>query len=132
MTLSTRNLQAVKANLKQYDKGVRERAKVVVLESLERTFAIAQSLAPRETHYMAEHMRAELTLHGFGYEVGYEQSDFVGRLNPVSGVRITEFYPLFQEFGTMLQPGTPHIFPARDQERPRFRRELARAMKVRR
>lgn len=131
LTMSTRNLAGVQANLRQYNAGARLRTRAVVLESMDRTFALAQDLCPRDTNYMAEHMHADPTPSGFGYEVGFDAADFVGHTNPVNGRKITSFYPVFTEFGTVKSPAQPCIFPARDAEAPRFKRALKEALSPR-
>ncbi len=121
MTMSTRNTQGVVANLRQYGQAARVRVQAVVVESLERTFTVAQSLCPRDTGFMADAMRAELTRKGFGYQVGFEERDFTAAGKP--------FYPIFTEFGTTKMAAQPCIFPANEAEHPRFRRRLAEALK---
>jgi HK97 gp10 family phage protein len=128
-TMSTRNFEAVKSNLRQYDQRARAAARRVVAESMDRTFITAQALCPRATGYMADNMRADLSPDGLAYQVGFREGDFVGQTNPATGQVITAFYPLYQEFGTSKMAAQPCIFPARDQERPRFRRELRAALR---
>jgi len=129
LTMSTRNGGAVANGLRKYGQAALIRAKAAAQESKERTFAIAQDLCPRDTNYMADHMRAESTAGGYGYEVGFEESDFVGRVNPANGREITGFYPLYQEFGTQRMSAQPCIFPASEAERPHFRRALREALR---
>lgn len=121
MTMSTRNTAGVVANLRQYSAKARLRARAVALESMDRTFALAQDLCPRDTGFMAAHMRAEPTPSGFGYEVGFREQDFAH-----AGL---DFYPVFTEFGTTKMAAQPCIFPARDAEYPHFRRALKEALK---
>jgi HK97 gp10 family phage protein len=117
MTLSVRNVEAVKANLRQYGEGAKARAKVVVQDSADRLYGTAQQLCPVDTGFMKAHMLKEFTPAGFGYQVGFRGSDF-----PTP-------YFIYQEFGTRFMPAQPCIFPARDLERPRFRRDLAEALR---
>lgn len=124
MALSTRNLEGVKATLRQYGAGARERAQVVVQQSMERTYGTAQELCPVDTGFMKQAMRAELTPNGLGYQVGFEAGDFTGAGK--------DFYPVFTEFGTRFMPAQPCIFPAAEAERPRFREALREALRPRR
>lgn len=119
LTMSTRNTAAVVANLRQYGERAKARAHEVVQESADRVFATAQELCPVDTGYMKSQMREEFTPKGFGYQVGFHASDFPGA-----------FYPLYQEFGTRFMRAQPCIFPAAELEKPRFRRELADALRV--
>lgn len=120
MTMSTRNLEAVKANLRQYGERAKERAKIVVEESADRVYQTAQSLCPVDTGFMKQQMRKEFTPAGFGYQVGFRGEDFPGF-----------FYPIITEFGGRFQMAQPCIFPAAATERPRFRRALVEALRKR-
>ena len=66
--MSTRNVRAVIANLKQYGEGAKGRAKVVVEQSADRVYTTAQSLCPVDTGYMKAHMRKEFTPAGASIE----------------------------------------------------------------
>jgi HK97 gp10 family phage protein len=123
MTLSTRNLEAVKANLRQYEVRARERAKVVASDSMERVYQTQQALCPVDKGFMKDAVRKELTPAGFGYQVGWQESDFAAAGLP--------FYALHQEFGTRFQSAQPSLFPAIEAERPRFRAELVLALRAR-
>ncbi len=129
LTMSARNGGAVANGLREYSQAALVRAKAAVQKSKERVFAIAQGLCPRDTNYMVDHMRAESISAGNGWEVGFQGSDFVGKVNPVTGKKITYFYPRINEFGGRVQPAQPCIFPAFELERPHFRRVLREALK---
>jgi HK97 gp10 family phage protein len=120
-TLSTKNLAQVQNGLRRYGQQALVRAKGVVQESADRTYAIAQDLCPRDTGFMAEHMRETISDSGFGYEVGFREEDFAA-----AGL---EFYPIFTEWGTSRMAAQPCIFPAAATERPRFKRALAEALR---
>lgn len=120
MTMSTRNIEAVKASLRQYGENAKARAKVVVKESADRLYAQVESLAPVDTGYMRDHIRKEFTPAGLGYQVGFRESDFPGG-----------FYPLYVIFGTRTMAARDFLFGPAAVERPRFRAALAEALRNR-
>lgn len=122
MTLSTRNNRAVLANLRQYGERAKERAKVVVQESADRVYNEALSLAPVDTGFMIEHLRQKFTPAGFGYQLGFEESDFTSAGK--------EFYPVHVIFGTRFMPARDFLFGPAIAERPRFRAELKHALRT--
>lgn len=123
MTISTRNNRAVIANLKRYSEQARERARVVVQESADRTYNTSKSLAPVDTGFMADHLRKEITPGGYGYQVGFRQGDFTGAGK--------EFYPVFVLFGTRFMPGRDFLFAPNEGEKARFRQNLRQALRPR-
>lgn len=134
LTLSTRNLNAVIAGLRQYERESIGRAQVATTQYLERLYNTAQLLCPVASGYQKEHMRAELTPNGLGCQLGFEESDFVGQTNPATGEVITYPYFITNEFGNAdgTHPAQPCIFPARAQEEPRYLRDLKEAIRPRR
>jgi hypothetical protein len=100
----------------------------VTVESGQRVEQQVQDTVARDTSYMADHTRLEITHEGNGYRVGWRAPDFVGKTNPVSGRRITSFYPRFVVFGTRFMAGRDPLTPALEAERPRYRRSVARAL----
>lgn len=131
LTLGTRNLQAVKANLRQYSVQAKQRARQVVEDSGQRQYERTYELCPVLTGHMRDHIQLLYTTEGLGYQIGWEESDFVGNNNIYTNERIRSFYPLYQEFGTRNHPPQPCLFPARDEEAPVFKRNLARALSPR-
>jgi len=120
-TLSTKNTAQVQNMLRRYGQVAIVRAKAVVQQSADRTFAMAQDLCPRDTGFMAEHMRKDVSESGLAYEVGFREEDFTAAGK--------DFYPVHQEFGTSKMAAQPCIFPAAAAERPRFKRALADALR---
>lgn len=132
VTLGTRNLQSLKANLRQYSAKARERAKQVVTTSGQRQYERTYELCPFDTGHMRDSIGLFYTPGGLSYQIGWEETDFVGANNIHTGEPIRSFYPLYQEFGTTRHPPHPCLFPARDEELPRFKRDLAKALAPRR
>ena len=67
--------------------------------------------APRDTGWMAEHIRYELSPSNLAFSVFLDPSDFVGITNPING-KIMPFYPPWVEFGEMGRPAQPFLWPA--------------------
>jgi HK97 gp10 family phage protein len=65
---------------------------------------LTQALAPKDTAFMAEHVRTEYTPEGFGFETGWLAQDYLDAGLP--------FYPPYQEFGTRFMPPQPSLYPA--------------------
>lgn len=120
MTLSTRNAKGVAANFVAADARAQRAIKKIVRASGVRVHERQRALAPVDTGFMRSQLRVEFTEGGYAYEAGYRESDFDAAGEP--------FYPVYVEFGTATQPAQPHVFPARDEEAPRFRRELRDAL----
>lgn len=61
-------------------------------------------LAPKDTGFMAGHVRTVYSPDGLSFETGWLANDFAqaGR----------SFYPPFQEFGTRFMPAQPSLYPA--------------------
>ena len=112
MTLSTRNLNGVVANLFRSDREAQRAIRVTVDKYGHETHAIAVALCPFDTGFMQEHLRLRFTERGLGYEVGWDEPDFTAAGLP--------FYPLYQEFGTTKMAAQPCLFPAHELTRPRF------------
>lgn len=132
LTLGTKNLEALKANLRQYSSKAQQRAQQVVIASGQRQYERTYELCPVDTGHMRDNIQLLYTPGGLSYQVGWIETDFVGANNIHTGEPIRTFYPLYQEFGTTRHPAHPCLFPARDEERPRFRKELAQALSPRR
>ena len=122
-TLSTRNQQRVVQQLRRFAPEVRKVIKDTAGEYAAKEYSLAYDLCPKDTFFMADHLRLSFSRGGYAYELGWDESDFAaaGR----------SFYPVFQEFGyrhwrsgRFIQ--NPSLFPARNTMRPRFLRALAR------
>jgi hypothetical protein len=122
-TLSTRNQQRVVHQLRAFAPKVRKVIRDTVGEYAAREYQLAYDLCPKDTFFMADHLRIEFSRGGFAYELGWRERDFTaaGR----------EFYPIFQEFGyrhwrsgRFIQ--NPSLFPARNATRPKVLRALER------
>lgn len=67
--------------------------------------------APRDTNWMADHIRYEISANELAFSVYLDPSDFVGITNPING-KIMPFYPPWVEFGEMGRPAQPFLWPA--------------------
>lgn len=117
MTLSTRNVRGVVANLFKVDEEAQRAIRVTVDKYGHETHALAVALCPFDTGFMQEHLNLKFTEQGLGYEVGWEEQDFLDAGLP--------FYPIYQEFGTTKMAAQPCLFPAHAATRPRFTRALS-------
>jgi HK97 gp10 family phage protein len=116
MTMSTRNVKGVVANLFAADAEAQRAIRVTVDKYGHETHDLAVALCPFDTGFMQEHLHLRFTENGVGYEVGWEEQDFTDAGLP--------FYPVYQEFGTVKMAAQPSLFPANAYVRPRFTRAL--------
>jgi hypothetical protein len=132
-TYFVRNLAGVEAGIRARNPAQRAAIRAVTARGLERALHSAQDLCPRDSGYMALHMRAELTHEGFGFRLGWHRDDFVGQINTLVEPNrlITDFYPVFVVFGTRHMQGRDPISPALRAERPNLLRGYARALQLR-
>ena len=120
------NVGVPRAYVQRYRQRSLANARRVTEQSLERMHAIALSLCPYDVQelddfHMIEHLKGELDPSGLGYSVGFDAADFIQAGQ--------EPYFIYTEFGTSKMAAQPCVFPARDQELPRYRRELRNAVK---
>lgn len=121
MTLSTRNLKGVVANLFAADRRAQRAITQLVRRYGVATHDLARALCPVDTGFMRSQLRLRMTEQGYGYEVGWDASDFDAAGLP--------FYPLFVEFGTSRMAARPSLFPAEQAIRPQFTAALRRAVR---
>ncbi len=120
MTLSTRNVKGVVANLFARDAQAQKDIRRETTKSGRRVFEVAVALCPFDTGFEQEHLQLTYTEQGFGFEVGWDEADFIAAGLP--------FYPLYTEFGTTKMAAQPCLFPAHALERPRYQRNISRAV----
>ena len=87
---------------------------------------MAYDLCPKDTYFMADHIRVEFSKGGYAYYIGWKRKDFTGAGKPG--------YFLYQELGfrhwrsgQFIQ--NPCLMPTRAVMRPRFERALARVIR---
>jgi HK97 gp10 family phage protein len=114
--LGVRNLDALVANIHRYDQVVQQEARQLVTETADDIRDLTYLLAPKDTYYMADHVRIWISPSGLGFEVGWSADDFYG-----IGV---EFYPWFQEYGTLRMQAQPSLTPAYAHHMPEFKTRL--------
>lgn len=117
-----RTQRATVGNLRQYGRDTVRDLAVLTEKSGARVLRTAQRLAPRDSGYMVSRIRLVISAKRLAWQLGYDESDFIGR-----GLA---FYPVFQELGfrhwlsgEFIQ--NPHLRPAFLIEQPRYLRETA-------
>lgn len=126
MKLTMRNYDAAYLNLAQYPERVRRRARAVVGQSRDRAQAMASALCPYDANelddfHMIDVLRTVESPSGLSYEIGFFPTDFRSAGQPL--------YYFYTEYGTSRMAAQPCIRPTREQEYPRFRRELRTALR---
>lgn len=121
LTLGVRNAPRVALQLRAFSKSAREGIRDVVGEYGAKQHARTYDLCPKDTFFMADHIRTVFSKGGYHYQTGWYEREFraAGRA----------FYPPFQEYGTRFMSAQPCLFPARDEILPRFNRALAAAIR---
>lgn len=113
MHLSEKSTAAVIVQLRQYDARVRREAKRVTKEYAEATRDLTYFLAPKDTWFMAEHVKILYAYNGLAFEVGWDAADFEEAGHHA-------FYPWFQEFGTSKMRAQPSLGPAWNDLYPQY------------
>lgn len=111
--LGTRNLAALVANFHKADEQLQHDLRVLASDYAEHTKELTRSYAPKDTHFMEEHVRVFMSESGLVWEVGWDASDFIEAGEA--------FYPWFQEFGTRSMNAQPSLGPASEQVFPVYR-----------
>ena len=116
MTMQTRNAAGVIANMHAADRRVQAAVRRTVRDTGFAEYSLAYTLCPVDTGFMQDNLTLEFFPSELGYELGWKEEDFaaVGKAP----------YFIFTEFGTTKMAAQPCLFPARDAERPKFRRKL--------
>lgn len=116
LTISTRNLRGLVANLSAADAVMQRQARRTVKRYGEKQWRLTRELAPVDTGFLREHIRLRFSEDGLIYEVGFLEEDFREAGLP--------FYAIFTEWGTRFMAPRPCVFPARDAIAPEFRSAL--------
>lgn len=119
--LGVRNLQGLAANFHRADDEIQAGALALVRETAEDVVDLAYLIAPKRTHFLAEHIKYWLTKSGLGFEAGWRAEDFYE-----AGL---DFYPFYVEFGTRFMAAQPSVGPAWDHNRPMFEEKMGRLMR---
>lgn len=119
--LGVRNLQGLAANFHRLDETLQDGMRELVRETAYDTRDYAYLIAPKDTHFLADHIEAWFTESGLGFEVGWDANDFYE-----AGLA---FYPWFVEFGTRFMAAQPSVGPAWDNQRPIFQQKMERLMR---
>lgn len=121
MTLSTRNLSGIAARFRAGHAAAQRNVRRVVKKTGEAAFSQAYADAPKDTTFMANHLRLAFVRDGLAYELGFRESDFEAAGLP--------FYPVYVIFGTRHMPARDFLFPANGDARREFRGELSAALR---
>src|SRR5688500_18778424 len=126
LTLSVRGQRGLAANLHAADKQISEAVRLVTLETAVRVHAGAQERAPKDTGFMTDHIRIDMSPGGLAFEVGYREDDFLRADLPP--------YFIFQELGfhhyaTGEYIRNPHLEPAYRAEERGYRNGIRTAVR---
>ena len=95
----------------------REKAKEIVAKNGAEMQQKTQEYAPVDTGYLKRNV--SLTISSDGNSATVESKTGEGKDN----------YAVYQEFGTRFQSGTPHVKPAFDQQKEKFKEDFKRMVK---
>lgn len=115
------NKFVVARTVRKLEKTIKNRIRVVVADYGEKIYQRTYDLAPKKTYFMVDHLHLDFTQDGFNFTVGWRASDF-----EAEGF---DFYPLFQELGTITAAAQPSLGPASRMYTAHFRKAVATAMK---
>lgn len=112
LTFAFRNKSAIRLILGRKDQELKAGVRQEVKKSGVRLLSMSKATSPVDTGFMRDHIRLTFTPAGFGYDVGWKQSDF-----RAAGLA---WYPPFVIYGTRRMPARPFIEIAWNRERPTF------------
>jgi hypothetical protein len=126
--ISVRNLDAIVANLRAYDKEVQGKFRDLAERYAVKTYHLIQRKLPHgpsaehpySTGFRGETLRIEWTPSGLVFDIGWWREDFG---DEPSGRGI--FYPPYPEFGTQDQEAQPVLQPAFDEIAPAYSTEIS-------
>ena len=121
------NLDGLTARLERGGKKARQAILDAVGESAARLEQRTIDLCPKDTGYMAEHVRTDFSDKGFIFETGWDATDFEGTTDAQGHPR--SFYPFFVEFGTRHMAAQPSLSIAYAEEEPRYKAALDDALR---
>lgn len=116
--LSVRGLSALIANFSRLDDKVKNRFKILVKVTGEEVKQLSFELAPKDTQFMADHIKLRITESGLVFEVYLDPEDFARAGLP--------YYPPFVENGTLDSPEQPFLSPAFEAIAPYFKADAVK------
>jgi HK97 gp10 family phage protein len=117
----TDNIQALVANFYGRDVVFQRKVRALNREYAEYVRDVAEQLAPKDTTFMARHIRKDFSEDHLRWSVGYREEDFTSKgLFP---------YYLVQELGGAYQEAQPHLFPAYREMAPHYTEDLSALLK---
>lgn len=111
LSFGFRDTRAIVANLYAADVRAQRDIRRNVKDAGDFFLDLAYFLAPFDSSWMRDHLRASYSDDGLVFEGGYRSEDFVGKKN-YRGELITTFYPPLVEDGTRFMAAQPHARPA--------------------
>lgn len=123
LTFKFKNFNAIVLNFAGMDADLRARGQEVVADYAERIRSTVEETAPRDTSFLATHVRSEFFRKGLAFEVGWSEQEFL------SHAPTKRFYPVHVEFGTINTPAQPSLYPAYDKYREKLVAAVADLMK---
>lgn len=120
--LSVRNASAVATNFRDLSRRQEAGVKRAVRNWGEGTQGLAYAFAPKDTWFMAEHIRLFVSEGGLVAEVGFDVLDFVNAGK--------EPYFVYVHEGTRVMAPRPFLKEAYDETTPVFRQDLTQALRA--
>lgn len=108
------------ANMYAANKGVVAEMRHATVKAGYDTHRLAYQFCPKDTWFMANHLRVEFTPEQRGFEVFWDPEDF--------HAEDLEFYPPFVEFGTFNSPAQPSLGPAFEVMSVHYAADISRAI----
>lgn len=117
--LSVRGTAQIENELAAKHKGFIRKLQKIVKNYGEATRELTAFLSPYRTGYMSSKVRTFYRSDRLVFETGWSADDFLGK-----GF---QFYPFYQEFGTVNHAAQPSLTPAFREMAPLFQRDIAMA-----
>ena len=124
-SLSIGNRQKVVRQLRAFTPKARTAIKATIGEYAAKEYQMAYDLCPKDTFFMADHIRVAFSRGGYAYRIGWQRRDFEAAGKPG--------YYFWQEFGfrhhiTGQFIQNPCLQPTRRVMGPRFQKALERTI----
>jgi hypothetical protein len=123
LDLEVKNVRGIVANLYARDERLQLDVRQLNGDYAEYVRGLAWQLAPKDTRFMANHIRKDFSPDLLRWSVGYAAEDFTSRgLFP---------YYLVQELGSIYQDPQPHLGPAFHELEPYYEKDLSALLRSR-
>ncbi|HYC50691.1 MAG TPA: hypothetical protein VEB19_06210 [Gemmatimonadaceae bacterium] len=128
LSFGFRDVRGLVANFHQADVRAQREIRRAVKDAGDFFLDLGYFLAPVDSSWMRDHLRARYSDDGLVFEGGYRSEDFVGRTG-YDGREITEFYPPLVEDGTRKMAAQPHVRPAFEEATDYLSRDVSRSLR---